>query len=254
MESREILLLALLLVLLVASFFLFLRPAPEVNLAGNWTEEPRYTQARMSMVETQLAARDITDEKVLEAMKRVPRHEFVPGNQRSFAYGDRPLPIGEGQTISQPYVVAYMSQALDVQEGDRVLEIGTGSGYQAAVLAELTDEVYTIEIIPVLAERANETLHSLWYDEVQVKNADGYFGWEEHAPFDKIVITSAANHVPQPLIEQLKPGGRMIMPLGSPLYYQTLTLIQKKENEELETTYLIPVRFVPMTGEAQKQG
>ncbi len=206
-----------------------------------------YTDARRRMVKNQLEARGITDERVLKAMESVQRHEFVPDSQRGSAYEDHPLPIGYGQTISQPYIVALMTQSLNLSGDEKVLEIGTGSAYQAAVLAEIVDEVYTIEIIDALAERAKDTLRRLGYDNVRVKNADGYYGWEEHAPFDAIIITAAATHVPPPLLEQLKEGGLLIIPLGSQRYYQTLTLM-KKVGEEVETTYITGVRFVPMTG------
>lgn len=216
-------------------------------------EDQKFIAARQQMVETQLKPRDISSEKVLNAMAKVQRQLFVPENLQEQAYADNPLPIGFGQTISQPYVVAFMTQALDIKEGEKVLEIGSGSGYQAAILAELTDNVYTIEIIPKLAENAKRNLKAAGYSNVQVLNADGYFGWQQHAPFDAIIITAATTHVSTPLIEQLKGNGRMILPLGSTLYYQTLTLITKKDSE-LETSYLIGVRFVPMTGEMQKKG
>jgi len=217
------------------------------------TEDPRFTEAREHMVKFDLMGRDITDERVLRAMAKVPRHEFVPRDLRDKAYADHPLPIGYGQTISQPYIVALMTQSLALEKKDRVLEIGTGSGYQAAVLAEMVDEVYTIEIIEELAERANKTLRDLGYENVEVKTGDGYFGWEEHAPFDAIIVTCAANHIPPPLIDQLNDGGRLIIPLGSTKYYQTLTLVEKR-NGSLETKYITSVRFVPMTGEALKRG
>jgi len=178
---------------------------------------------------------------------------FVEKSLRDKAYEDHPLPIGEGQTISQPYVVALMTQSLELEGPERVLEIGTGSGYQAAVLAELCEEVYTIEIKEGLASSAEERLKVLGYDNVQVKWADGYFGWEEHAPFDAIIVTCAVDHVPPYLIEQLGEGGRIVIPLGSITYYQTLTLIQK-QGEELTVNYITSVRFVPMTGEGLKKG
>lgn len=215
-----------------------------------FTEDPVYTSARKNMIDTQLQTRDITDEKVLEVMGEVPRHMFVPEDRLSQAYEDHPLPIGEGQTISQPYIVALMTQSLQLDGDEKVLEIGTGSGYQAAVLAEIVDKVYTIEIIDVLAEKAEGTVENLGYDNVEIKNADGYYGWEEYAPFDAIIVTAAANHVPPPLIEQLKEGGLLIIPLGSVRYHQTLTLIKKQEGGELETVYITGVRFVPMTGKA----
>lgn len=216
-------------------------------------EDPSLTEARRRMVERDLKGRDIVDEKVLDVMGRIPRHEFVDGGLRGVAYADNPLPIGEGQTISQPYVVALMTQSLNIERGNRVLEIGTGSGYQAAVLAELTDEVYTIEIREKLARSAEERLKSLGYKNVKVRHADGYFGWEEYAPFDAIIGTAAVNHIPPPLIAQLNDGGRLILPLGSTTYFQTLTLIHKKGGN-LTAEHITSVRFVPMTGEAEKKG
>ena len=225
-----------------------------VEIEDEIIEKPeldKYAIERENMVETQLKTRDIEDEKVLEVMGKVKRHNFVPGYLIDNAYGDYPLPIGHGQTISQPYIVALMTQSLELNEDDKVLEIGTGSGYQAAVLAEIVKEVYTIEIIKELADNAAITLANNNYENVKVKNADGYFGWEEKAPFDAIIITAAANHIPPPLIDQLKDNGRLIVPLGSIKYYQTLTLAIKK-GDELDTKYITSVRFVPMTGEALK--
>ena len=204
---------------------------------------------RQRMVEEQLQARDITDPEVLEAMATVPRHEFMPESQRPLAYTDQPLPIGHGQTISQPYIVALMTQSLDLQPGEKVLEIGTGSGYQAAVLAEITDRVYTIEILEPLARQARQTLGDLGYENVEVKTGDGYRGWPEHAPFDAIIVTAAPDHIPPPLKEQLAIGGRMVIPVGS--YYQELMLLRKGEDGNLTREGVIPVRFVPMTGEAE---
>jgi protein-L-isoaspartate(D-aspartate) O-methyltransferase len=215
-------------------------------------EEDIYAHRREIMVKAQLAARDITDKRVLEAMSIVPRHMFVSDRYKNLAYNDYPLPIDEGQTISQPYIVALMSQCLKLQGGEKVLEIGTGSGYQAAVLAHLTDKVYSIEIWEPLAKKASQTLKKLHYDEVQVKWGDGYFGWQEHSPFDAIIVTCAANHIPPHLLNQLKEGGRLIIPLGNTLYFQTLTLITKKEGKP-EIEHISGVRFVPMTGEAQKK-
>jgi len=215
--------------------------------------DDEFVDARAAMVERQLKARGISDERVLEVMGRLPRHLFVDPSMMDQAYEDHPLPIAEGQTISQPYVVALMTESLDLDGSEKVLEVGTGSGYQAAVLAELCGEVYTIEIREGLAESAGELLASLEYDNVQVKCADGYFGWEEHAPFDAIIITCAVNHVPPYLIQQLKDGGRLILPLGSIQYYQTLTLIDR-QGEELLVTYITRVSFVPMIGEALETG
>jgi len=207
---------------------------------------------RQHMVEHDLKGRDIKDRKVLEVMGRVPRHLFVDASLRNKAYEDYPLPIGEGQTISQPYVVALMTEALRLKPTYKVLEIGTGSGYQAAVLAGIVKEVYTLEIRQGLAERAGKRLEGLGYRNVSVKFGDGYFGWEEYAPFDAIIITASANHIPPPLIKQLKEGGSLIIPLGSTVYFQTLTLAVKKKGE-LELEQLTSVAFVPMTGEVQKK-
>ncbi len=207
---------------------------------------------RRLMVERDIKARGVSDKKTLEAMQRVPRHLFVEERLRKRAYGDHPLPIGEGQTISQPYVVALMTEALKLRPGDRVLEIGTGSGYQAAVLSELVKEVYTIEIRKGLADDAAERLDRLGYKNVMVKYADGYFGWADRAPFDAIIITAAANHIPAPLIKQLREGGRLILPLGSTVYYQMLTLAVKKKGD-LDIEQITPVAFVPMTGEMEAE-
>ena len=206
--------------------------------------QEEFARQRERMVAEQLAGRDIRDPRVLDAMRKVPRHQFVPAARRSSAYEDFPLPIGRDQTISQPYIVAYMTQALDLQPSHKVLEIGTGSGYQAAVLAELAAQVYTIEIVGELATRATETLASAGYRNVHVRHGDGYAGWPEHAPFDAIMVTAAPDHVPEPLIQQLAAGGRMIIPVGD--RYQELRLIQKTVNGLVERS-TIPVRFVPLT-------
>jgi len=214
--------------------------------------ENNYTLRRQQMVQQDIRARGVTDPTVLAVMGKVPRHLFVDASHRSRAYGDHPLPIGEGQTISQPYVVALMTEALRLKPADRVLEIGTGSGYQAAVLAEIVKEVYTIEIRRPLVDRATKTLAGLGYRNVTIKFGDGYFGWENEAPFDAIIITAAANHIPAPLIRQLKEGGRLIVPLGSTVYFQTLTVATKRKGE-LDAVQVCPVAFVPMTGEIQKK-
>ena len=195
------------------------------------------------------AARRDFDSAVIDAMDRTPRHEFVPEDLRRLAYANRPLPIGYGQTISQPYVVAWMTDALRLEPGDRVLEVGTGSGYQAAVLAPLVEAVYTIEIIEALGETAAARLARLGYDSVQVRVGDGYYGWPERAPFDAIIVTAAASHVPPPLIKQLKPGGRMVIPVGGRFTTQLLLLIEKTDNDEIVTRQIAAVRFVPLTGE-----
>ena len=203
-----------------------------------------FSRLRERMVEEQLAARDIRDARVLAAMRKVPRHLFVPPALQRSAYDDNPLPIGREQTISQPYIVAFMTQALEVKAAHKVLEIGTGSGYQAAVLGELAAHVYTIEIVGELAERATRTLRDVGYKNVHVRHGDGYAGWPEQAPFDAIMVTAAPDHVPQPLIDQLAPGGRMIIPVGTE--FQELRLIQKTAKGIVERG-TIPVRFVPLT-------
>ncbi|RLA87268.1 MAG: protein-L-isoaspartate O-methyltransferase [Deltaproteobacteria bacterium] len=214
--------------------------------------EEVFREERERMVKEQIKARGIDDPRLLSAMGKVPRHLFVPPEYRDSAYEDRPLPIGYGQTISQPYIVALMTYHLQLKPTDRVLEIGTGSGYQAAVLAELVKEVYTIEIIPELAKEASERLKELGYENVHVKCGDGFFGWPEHAPFDAIIITCAAPEVPPRLVDQLREGGRMILPLGADPFYQTLTLIIKRDGK-LEKRRITGVVFVPMTGEIEKR-
>lgn len=187
--------------------------------------------------------------RVLRAIATVPRHQFVPPDERAYAYENRPLPIGHGQTISQPYIVALMTHLLQPEEGDVVLEVGTGSGYQAAILSTLVDDVYTIEIIEPLLVDATSRLERLGYDNATTRLGDGYYGWEEHAPFDGIVVTAAASHVPPPLIRQLKPGGRMVIPVGGRFLTQQLLLIEKGEDGEIVTRQIAAVRFVPLTGE-----
>lgn len=214
--------------------------------------EDLYEKKRLLMVERDILSRGIKDSRVIEAMRKIPRHFFVDDGLRDKAYNDYPLPIGEGQTISQPYVVALMTEALQLKPSDRVLEIGTGSGYQAAVLAEIVKEVYTIEIRKTLADKAEKRLNGLGYRNIRVKYGDGYFGWEEYAPFDAIIVTASANHIPPPLIKQLKDGGRLIIPLGSTIYYQVLTLVTKKKGE-VSLEQMGPVAFVPMIGEAEKR-
>ena len=207
-------------------------------------------QDRMQMVERQLLTRDIRDPHVITAMQEVPRERFVPTDQHQRAYQDRPLPIGYQQTISQPYIVAYMTQALQLTPTSRVLEVGTGSGYQAAILGEIASTVYSIEIVPQLFERASNTLTELGYDNVHIQQGDGYAGWPDEAPFDAIIVTAAPDHVPQPLVEQLAIGGRMIIPVGEDR--QTLTEIIRTGTGVTEVTTL-PVLFVPMTGQAQQR-
>lgn len=211
-----------------------------------------FQEQRRTMVSRDIKGRGIRDPRVLVAMEKIPRHVLVNERYRREAYADHPLPIGEGQTISQPYVVALMTEALKLKATDHVLEIGTGSGYQAAVLAEIVRDVKSIEIRRGLAQSAAARLKELGYANVAVKYGDGYFGWEEHAPFDAIIITASANHIPPPLVKQLKEGGRLILPLGSTVFYQTLTLVTKRKGGELDVQQLDPVAFVPMTGEARK--
>ncbi len=217
----------------------------------------KYAAARQGMLESIEAHvketslyldKEALNPSVMKVMGRVPRHEFVPSAQKRFAYENRPLPIGHGQTISQPYIVALMTDLLKVTADSRVLEVGTGSGYQAAILAELVDSVYTIEIIKPLAEQARERLQRLAYNNVHVRTGDGYYGWTEHMPFDVIIVTAAASHVPPPLIEQLKPGGRMVIPVGSRFMTQELLLISKQQDGKLVTRQILPVMFVPLTG------
>ncbi|MHC4083735.1 MAG: protein-L-isoaspartate(D-aspartate) O-methyltransferase [Planctomycetota bacterium] len=207
---------------------------------------------RKRMVATQILARDVKDPNVLKAMQVVPRHAFMPASQRRYAYADRPLPIEHGQTISQPYIVAFMTDALRLGAGSKVLEIGTGSGYQAAVCAEIAREVYTIEIVEGLAKTAKERLKKLGYKNVFVKAGDGFFGWHDKGPFDAIIGTAAAKRIPEPLLEQLKPGGRMIIPTGSTFGFQYLVLVTKDMKGKIHKSKVMPVRFVPMTGEVQK--
>ncbi len=219
--------------------------------------QDKYTSARQTMVHAIEADAHFTsffinktalEPKVMEAMGKVPRHEFVPRKERHNAYENRPLPIGHGQTISQPYIVALMTDLLKPERQQKVLEVGTGSGYQAAILAELVDEVFTIEIIKPLGNQARQHLQQLNYDNVNVRVGDGYYGWEEHGPFDGIVVTAAASHIPPPLIQQLKPGGRMVIPVGSRFMIQQLVLVEKDAAGKVTTRQILPVRFVPLTG------
>jgi len=216
---------------------------------------PAYTERRVErarMVDWQIEARAVKDPNVLSAMRTVPRHIFVRSTEQRYAYTDNPLPIGYQQTISQPYIVAFMTEALQLTRKSKVLEIGTGSGYQAAVCAEIAREVYSIEIVEELAKISKERLKELGYRNVFTKYGDGFFGWKEHAPFDAIIGTAAAGRIPEPLIEQLKPGGRMILPFGSPRGFQYLVLVTKDKEGKISRKNVMPVRFVPMTGEVQK--
>jgi protein-L-isoaspartate(D-aspartate) O-methyltransferase len=215
-------------------------------------EEDLFARSRREMVEKNLRGRGIKDSRVLDAMGRLPRHLFVEERQRSMAYQDGPLPIGEGQTISQPYIVALMTELLELKGNERVLEIGTGSGYQAAVLSEITREVYTIEIVPSLAARASAILAKLGYKNVSVKAGDGFFGWKEKAPFDAILLTAAPEELPEPLWLQLQEGGRLVMPVGGQGRDQRLVRL-RKVNGERRTEQITTVIFVPMTGEAQEE-
>ena len=211
------------------------------------TAEPDvYQEARLSMVYRQIENRRVSDEAVLEAMRTVPRHLFVPEEWIALAYADQPLPIGYGQTISQPYIVAWMTELLDLEPGDKVLEVGTGSGYQAAILGELGCQVYTVEIIEELATLSAQRLSDLEYSNVTVRQDDGYFGWEEHAPFDAIIVTCAPDHIPPPLVQQLKDGGTMVAPVGPPGGYQTMFIVTKDQGQ-VRSRNLGYVRFVPLT-------
>lgn len=214
--------------------------------------EAFFQKKREEMVRNQVRSRGLKEERLLQALLAVPRHLFVPEQYRREAYEDYPLPIGEGQTISQPYIVALMTAVAEVKPGDKVLEIGTGSGYQAAVLNQLTDQVFSVEIREPLAKRAVNLLQSLNYPGVKVRWADGYFGWPEEAPFDAILVTCAANHIPPPLFQQLKEGGRLVIPVGSTVFFQTLTLVKKIDGKPV-VKQLLDVRFVPMIGEVEKE-
>jgi protein-L-isoaspartate(D-aspartate) O-methyltransferase len=220
--------------------------------AADSAEEPNYAERRRQMVEQQLKSRDITDARVLRAMQKVPRHLFVPEGMRPFAYADTALPIGEGQTISQPYIVALMTQLAKPSVNSRALDVGTGSGYQAAVLGELCKQVYGIEIVESLAASSKKRLKQLGYQNIEVRHGDGYRGWKEHAPFDLIVLAAAPDHVPKPLTEQLAVGGRLVLPVGR--YFQSLDVIEKQRDGSLKRWTVTFVRFVPMTGEAEEKG
>jgi protein-L-isoaspartate(D-aspartate) O-methyltransferase len=238
---------ALLLVVIGVGAFFALRPS-EPSPRSDRASRNDFAAQRVEMVDTQIAARGVEDRRVLAAMAEVPRHEFVPRAEVEHAYSDGPLPIGFGQTISQPYIVALMTELAQVQQGDKVLEIGTGSGYQAAVLAELSDRVYSVEIVPELARSAADQLRRVGYPSIRVRGADGYFGWETFAPFDAILVTAAPDHVPPPLIRQLKEGGRMVIPVGPPGSYQTLWRF-RKTGGKVESENVTDVAFVPLTRE-----
>jgi protein-L-isoaspartate(D-aspartate) O-methyltransferase len=230
--------------------FLFLLSCVEGKGGSGFGPREDFRTMREKMVETQIRARGVKDPRVLSAMLKVERHLFVPAESQASAYDDHPLPIGEGQTISQPYIVALMTELLELKGDEKVLEVGTGSGYQAAILGELAREVYSIEIIEKLAASARDLLLRLGYKNIFVKAGDGYLGWPEVAPFDGIIVTCAPDHIPQPLLDQLKEGGRMVVPVGS--YSQELVKITKRFGR-IEKTNVIPVMFVPMTGDAVKK-
>ena len=223
--------------------------AAACSKAMTQSSDERWAIERQRMVEQQLRVRDIADASVLKAMEKVPRHLFVPEDERGAAYADSPLPIGFGQTISQPYIVGFMTEALAVTKAHRVLEIGTGSGYQAAVLGELAGEVYTIEIVPGLAERATRTLKALGYTNIHVRSGNGYAGWPEQAPFDRIMVTAAPDEIPQALVDQLKMDGVMAIPVG--VGEQVLRILRRTP-AGMELIKALPVRFVPMTGKDRK--
>ena len=233
----------------LCTIFLILAVLPAFLLADNRDASAKYEQARKRMVSEQIHFRGLSDPKVLDAMGKVPRHLFVPERLRFQAYADHPLPIDEGQTISQPYIVALMTESLGITKEMKVLEIGTGSGYQAAVLANIAKETYTIEIKEKLYRASTKRLQSLGFKNIHTRLADGYFGWTEAAPFDCIMITAAVNHIPRPLLEQLKDKGRLILPLGNPFSYQNLVLVTK-QGADYTVKQITGVLFVPMTGRA----
>lgn len=231
---------------LALSALLVAQPAPLLRASATAASDDPFARERRRMVLEQIAARGISDRRVHEAMASVPRHLFVPSELAREAYQDRPLPIGFGQTISQPYIVALMTELLELTKEQKVLEVGTGSGYQAAVLSMLAKDVYTVEIIEQLGRSAEERLRRLGYGGVKVRIGDGYYGWREAAPFDAIVVTAAADHIPPPLIGQLRPGGRMVIPVGSPFQTQNLLLLTKDASGRLRIRNIAPVRFVPL--------
>ena len=240
------------IILLLGCFLL--SAIPQLSIGDR--DDAQYKAKRVNMVATQIDQRGVrdgrkgvVDDRVLEVMRRVPRHEFVRDVDKRRAYADHPLPIGYDQTISQPYIVAYMTELLKPKKEHKVLEVGTGSGYQAAVLAELVDHVYTIEIIEKLGQKAKKRLERLGYKNLTVKIGDGYYGWEKHAPFDTIIVTAAADHIPPPLVRQLKPGGIMCIPVGGRFQVQTLMLVQKEADGSIITKQIFAVRFVPLTRE-----
>jgi protein-L-isoaspartate(D-aspartate) O-methyltransferase len=231
--------------------FLILAVFPVFLMAEELDDTPKYREARKEMVSTQIRLRGVSNKDVLSSMIEVPRHSFVPKKLVSQAYEDHPVPIGQGQTISQPYVVALMTESLKLKGDERVLEIGTGSGYQTAILSRVAKEVYSIEIKERLYKKASKVLQSMGFTNVKTRHGDGYFGWAEAAPFDCIMITAAIDHIPPPLLKQLKKGGRLILPLGNPFSYQNLSLVTKYDND-YSVRQITGVLFVPMTGHALK--
>lgn len=227
-------------------------------VTAGWSDEAEYARLRQALIEVIEADvretslyldKQALDPKVIQALATVPRHRFVPADVRRAAYVNRPLPIGYGQTISQPYIVAIMTDLIKPESQQRVLEVGTGSGYQAAILGQLVKQVFSIEIIEPLGKQAQQRLAELGYDNITLRVGDGYYGWEEQAPFDAIVVTAAASHIPPPLLRQLKPGGRMIIPVGSRFLTQQLVLVEKDRDNRITTRQILPVMFVPLTGE-----
>jgi protein-L-isoaspartate(D-aspartate) O-methyltransferase len=238
--------------LLPSALLLFL-VLPCCLLMADTADSPETAKARDRMVREQIETRGISQPLVLDAMRSVPRHRFVPEDLLQSAYGDHPLPIGEGQTISQPYIVALMTDVIQLKPSDRVLEVGTGSGYQAAILSALAAQVYTIEIKQKLYLNALNLLNKLGYKNIECRHGDGYFGWPEAAPFDAIMITAAVDHIPPPIVKQLRDGGRLVLPLGSPFGYQNLVLLTK-QGEDVAVKQITGVLFVPMTGQAMQKG
>ena len=228
-----------------AVLFLLAVSAISSPLVAQDVEEERYREQRRAMVDL-IVSRGVKDSATLAAMRAVPRHEYVPSDSRRYAYEDHPIPIGYGQTISQPYIVAFMTEILHPAPGMKVLEVGTGSGYQASILGQIGADVYTIEIFEILETSARERLGRLGFDQVKIRHADGHFGWADAAPFDAVIVTAAAGFIPPALVEQLKPGGRMIIPVGSVHGIQNLILVLKDESGDIRTRNLLPVRFVPM--------
>jgi protein-L-isoaspartate(D-aspartate) O-methyltransferase len=231
--------------------FLILAVFPVFLMAEELDDTPKYREARKEMVSTQIRLRGVSNKDVLSAMIEVPRHSFVPKKLVSQAYEDHPVPIGQGQTISQPYVVALMTESLKLKGDERILEIGTGSGYQAAILSRVAKEVYSIEIKERLYKKASKVLQLMGFTNVKTRHGDGYFGWAEAAPYDCIMITAAIDHIPPPLLKQLKKDGRLILPLGNPFSYQNLSLVTKDDNN-YSVRQITGVLFVPMTGHALK--